>query len=61
VVDLQPNRAGNFFTRELLTPPLQVSITMGDLRASMPNAPHGDCNACHGGGTAGAPSPIHLP
>jgi hypothetical protein len=59
VVTLRPNRAGNFFTRAPLTPPLQVTIAMGDLRASMGNAPHGDCNACHGGDAG--PGPIHVP
>jgi hypothetical protein len=45
---LRTNLAGNFYTRESLQPPLQVSVEKDGVVAVMTvAAPHGACNACH--------------
>lgn len=58
-VELETNSAGNFYTREALTPPFKVALEYDGRRAEMPiEAPAGSCNACHShpdpsGGTKG--------
>lgn len=58
-VKLSSNSAGNFYTREPLTPPFRVALEYEGQRAEMPiEAPAGSCNACHShpdptGGTLG--------
>ena len=50
-VSLASNAAGNFFTREALTPPLQVTLTRAGGAKVSSVAPSGDCNSCHKGGS----------
>jgi hypothetical protein len=47
-VTLRTNRAGNFYTRERLAFPLQVTLEGSGFFRAMPHlAPNGECNACH--------------
>jgi hypothetical protein len=45
---LRTGQTGNFYTREKLRPPLQISVERDGLVAVMKvAAPHGACNRCH--------------
>ncbi len=53
------NSAGNFFASSPISFPAQVAITRGtDTVVMASEAPTGDCNSCHGGGSGSA---IHVP
>lgn len=61
VVTLAPNRFDNFFRHYPLALPLRAAVEGPDGRRveMAPDAPTGDCNACHG--TGGSVAPIHGP
>ncbi len=59
-VSLVTNEAGNFYTTTILTPPLQVTVSSDGARASMSDAPTGDCNRCHVPDSALAPGHIYV-
>lgn len=47
-VTMEVNAAGNFFTRERLTPPLRARVSDGTkTRAMVGTVNSGDCNSCH--------------
>ncbi len=56
VATLTTNSAGNFYTDEAIEYPASITLTAGDATATMPAAPKGACNDCHGSGDR-----IHLP
>ena len=46
-VTLRTNSAGNFYTAESLTFPLQACVESGGLSQCMQTVPTGGCNECH--------------
>ncbi len=66
VVRLSSNRAGNFWTKELLAFPVAVELQRegSQRKAAVPGGPcsSGACNACHTWpGKNGAPGRLHAP
>jgi len=58
--EFSTNEVGNFFFRDVLTPPFTVELTSGNVSVSMPMpAENGDCNSCHKAG--GNPGRIVFP
>ncbi len=47
-VSLTTNSAGNFYTEDALSFPAEVTVTSGANVQTMPAAPNGGCNSCHG-------------
>lgn len=49
-IEVDSNRAGNFYTQKLSPPPLKVELRSGDRVLVMEApSPTGDCNDCHSG------------
>ncbi|RME24658.1 MAG: hypothetical protein D6806_09240 [Deltaproteobacteria bacterium] len=46
-VTLTTNSAGNFYTDQALTPPLNIQLSANGNTKSMNDAPNGNCNNCH--------------
>jgi hypothetical protein len=63
VVNISVNSVGNFSTKTILTPPLQVKVVgAGKERAMAGTLTAGDCNSCHTEtGANGAPGRIMAP
>lgn len=65
VARLEPNAAGNFFSTERFSFPVQARVLSGGQERIMEGeitAPDGDCNLCHTqDGTEDAPGRIALP
>jgi hypothetical protein len=51
-VSLASNHVGNFYTTQVLTPPLQVTLSRAGAGRVSSTAPGGDCNSCHAAGSS---------
>lgn len=48
--------AGDFYTNQAIQWPATVTLKAGEATATLPDAPRGSCNDCHG-----ASNRIHIP